>query len=163
MSKKMKISNQLLCKLATNSIVSIRKILFIICAGGAFKQVLSSIGFQTVLVELIGCFDLSPIMVAWGSAAFLRFILGSATVAVTAAAGITSGILSSYAIPLEIMTLATTTGSIFASHVNDPGFWIFKEYMHLSLADAIKIRTTYTCILSFMGLILVLLINEIFF
>lgn len=163
MTERMMINGQLLRQLFGNSISSIWKILFVICAGGTFKQVLSTIGFQSVLVEFIGYFDLSPIIVAWGSAAFLRFVLGSATVAVTAAAGITAGILSSYPIPLEIMALATTTGSIFASHVNDPGFWVFKEYMHLSLPDAIKIRTTYTCILSFMGLILVLLINRIFF
>ena len=54
------------------------------------------------------------------------------------------------------MVLATTSGSVFASHVNDPGFWMFKEYFNLPLAEALKVRTTYTCILGILGLLGVL-------
>jgi Gnt-I system high-affinity gluconate transporter len=50
------------------------------------------------------------------------------------------------------MVLAVTCGSIAASHVNDPGFWLFKQYLNLSVLDAIKIRTTYTSALALLGL-----------
>src|SRR5699024_12716779 len=60
---------------------------------------------------------------------------------------------------LEMMVLAVTTGSIAFSHVNDPGFWLFKEYFNLSVAQTIKVRTTYTTALSVLGLIGVYILN----
>lgn len=50
------------------------------------------------------------------------------------------------------MVLAVSCGSIAFSHVNDPGFWMFKEYFNLSVIDAIKVRTTYTTVLAILGL-----------
>ncbi|MGW2083445.1 GntT/GntP/DsdX family permease, partial [Streptomyces sp. NPDC001939] len=52
----------------------------------------------------------------------------------------------------EIMVLAVSCGSIAFSHVNDPGFWLFKEYFNLSVIEAIKVRTTYTTVLAVLGL-----------
>ncbi|OAH11148.1 high-affinity gluconate transporter [Streptomyces jeddahensis] len=52
----------------------------------------------------------------------------------------------------ELMVLAVSCGSIAFSHVNDPGFWMFKEYFNLSVIDAIKARTTYTTTLAVLGL-----------
>ena len=48
--------------------------------------------------------------------------------------------------------LATACGSIAFSHVNDPGFWLFKEYFNLEVTDALKIRTSYTTVLAILGL-----------
>jgi Gnt-I system high-affinity gluconate transporter len=62
---------------------------------------------------------------------------------------------------MELMTLAVTCGSIAFSHVTDPGFWMFKEYLNLSVPEAIKIRTTYTTALAIIGLIGVLLLNMV--
>lgn len=95
--------------------------------------------------------SLSPVVLAWLSAALLRVALGSATVAVVthgrgpaAAAG--SGVHHP-----EIMVLAISCGSIAFSHVNDPGFWRRKEYFNLSVIDAIKARTAYSTVLSVLG------------
>jgi Gnt-I system high-affinity gluconate transporter len=52
----------------------------------------------------------------------------------------------------EMMVLAVACGSIACSHVNDPGFWLFKEYFNLSVIEAIKVRTTYTTVLAVLGL-----------
>ena len=52
----------------------------------------------------------------------------------------------------ELMVLAVSCGSIAFSHVNDPGFWLFKEYFNLSVIEAIKVRTTYTTVLAVLGL-----------
>jgi Gnt-I system high-affinity gluconate transporter len=59
----------------------------------------------------------------------------------------------------ELMVLATACGSIAFSHVNDPGFWMFKEYFNLSVSDAIKVRTTYTTTLAVLGIIGVLILS----
>jgi len=75
------------------------------------------------------------------------------------AAGIVLPLVHSSGTTPELMVLAVTCGSIAASHVNDPGFWLFKQYLNLSVLDAIKIRTTYTSALALLGLGGVLLMN----
>ena len=61
----------------------------------------------------------------------------------------------------ELMVLAVSCGSIAVSHVNDPGFWLFKEYFNLSVIEAIKVRTTYTTALSLLGIGGLLLMNMV--
>ena len=113
------------------------------------------------IAELTTGLDLSPIILSWGVAALVRTAVGSATVAITTAAGIVLPIVQASGISPELMVLATSSGSIFASHVNDPGFWMFKEYFNIPVAQAIKVRTTYTCILSVLGLIGVLALHAV--
>mgnify|MGYP002852495617 CR=1 FL=1 len=138
---------------------SVAMIILTIGAGGAFKQIIVDTGLGNYIAARMLELDLSPLISAWALAALIRFAVGSATVAITIAAGIMLSVVQNANIQPEIMVLATSTGSIFASHVNDPGFWLFKEYFNLSLTDALKIRTTYTCILSVLGLAGVILIN----
>jgi Gnt-I system high-affinity gluconate transporter len=59
------------------------------------------------------------------------------------------------------MVLAVACGSIAFSHVNDPGFWLFKEYFNLSVIEAIKVRTSYTTVLAILGLGGVLIAEQI--
>ncbi|MFI6356334.1 hypothetical protein ACIBJF_27535 [Streptomyces sp. NPDC050743] len=82
----------------------------------------------------------------------LRVALGSATVAVVTASGVGLPLLAGSGVHPEIKVLAISCGSIAFSHVNDPGLWMFKEYFNLSVIDAIKARTTYTTVLSVLGL-----------
>ncbi|ADK15870.1 MULTISPECIES: gluconate:H+ symporter [Clostridium] len=146
-------------KSMSESVKAIAMIILIIGAGGAFKQVLVDSGVGNTIVSITKGLNFSPIVLAWFIAAILRTALGSATVAVTAAAGLVMPLAASSGVNTSLMVLAVTTGSIFASHVNDPGFWMYKEYFGLSVADAIKTRTSYTCILSVIGLIGVLILN----
>jgi len=142
------------------SIKAIAMILLVIGAGGAFKQVIVDAGVGKSITELTSGLAVSPIVLAWGIAAVMRIAVGSATVAITTASGIVLPIVLASGISPELMVLATSSGSIFASHVNDPGFWMFKEYFNIPVAQAIKIRTTYTCILSVIGLIGVLILHQ---
>lgn len=144
-----------------NSIKSIAMIILVIGAGGAFKQIIVDAGVGKDIAEMTSGMNLSPIILSWGVAALVRTAVGSATVAITTAAGIALPIVQASGISPELMVLATSSGSIFASHVNDPGFWMFKEYFNIPVAQAIKVRTTYSCILSVMGLIGVLVLNEL--
>lgn len=136
----------------SSSIKSIAMIIFIIGAGGAFKQVLQAGGISDYIIGLTGGWDVSPIILAWAIAALMRIALGSASVAVVAAAGIAQPLVAAGAVSPELMVLATACGSVIASHLNDPGFWMFKEFLGLSVKDTLKVRTTYTTVLAVLGL-----------
>lgn len=127
-------------------------ILLVIGAGGAFKNVLVQGGISDYIKDVTGGWSISPIILAWLIAVILRVALGSATVAVVTASGVVLPLLAGSGTHPEMMVLAVSCGSIAFSHVNDPGFWLFKEYFNLSVVDAIKVRTTYTTVLAVLGL-----------
>ncbi|MFC8349714.1 gluconate:H+ symporter [Streptomyces sp. NPDC057280] len=131
---------------------SMAMILLVIGAGGAYKQVLVDGGIAGYIKDFTEGWDISPIILAWLIAAILRVALGSATVAVVTAAGVVAPLVAGSGVHPELMVLAVSCGSIAFSHVNDPGFWMFKEYFNLSVLDAIKTRTTYTTVLAVLGL-----------
>ncbi|HIW90861.1 MAG TPA: gluconate:H+ symporter [Candidatus Corynebacterium avicola] len=134
-------------------------IIMVIGAGGAFAEVLTAAGIADYIAELTQSWSMNPIILVWVIAAFMRLALGSATVAVLTAAGIAAPLAAASGVPPEIMVLATSCGSIAFSHVNDPGFWLFKEYFNLSVIEAIKTRTSYTTVLGLLGLGGTLLVN----
>lgn len=146
-------------KSCSDSVKPMAIIILVIGAGGAFKQILVDSGVSEYIQTLTQGWSISPIILAWLIAVIMRTALGSATVAVMTAAGIVSPFIEGSSISMEIMVLAVTCGSIAFSHVNDPGFWLFKEYFNLSLGQAVKVRTTYTTALSILGLIGVYLLN----
>jgi len=149
-------------KTLNTSVKAIAMIIMVIGAGGAFKQVIVDAGVGKAIISITSGLNLSPLILAWIIAALIRVAVGSATVAVTMAAGIVLPLVAVSGVAPEIMVLAVTSGSIFASHVNDPGFWMFKEYFNLPVGTALKVRTTYTCMLSVIGLIGVLILNMVF-
>ncbi|WP_129660132.1 gluconate:H+ symporter [Rothia uropygialis] len=136
-------------------------IIMVIAAGGAFKEVLVSTGIAQYIADMTSGWPVHPIILVWLTAVILRVALGSASVAVTTAAGIAAPLVASSGVSPELMVLATACGSIAVSHVNDPGFWMFKEYFNLSVVQTLKARTTYTTVLSVLGLGGVLLMNLI--
>jgi len=138
---------------------SIAMIILIIAAGGAFKQILVDSGVgETVKILTVGL-NLSPLLLAWLITAALRITLGSATVAALTASGIVLPLIGSNA-PPELMVLAVGAGSLMLSHVNDTGFWMFKEYFNLSLKETFKTWTIMESIVSVAGLAGVLFINH---
>lgn len=148
-------------KQLTTAVGSIAMILLIIASGGAFKQVLLDSGIGIEISSLMSNISLSPLMLAWLMAAVLRLALGSATVAAITAAGIVLPMISSTNVRPELMVLATTSGSLMFSHINDIGFWMFKEYFNVSISSTFAIWTVMETIVAVMGLIGVLLLNLI--
>lgn len=136
----------------TSAAQAMAMILLVIGAGGAFKQVLVEGGISDYIKDTAQGWPISPIVLAWLIAVILRVALGSATVAVVTASGVVLPLLSGSGVHAEVMVLAVSCGSIAFSHLNDPGFWMFKEYFNLSVVDAIKARTTYTTVLAILGL-----------
>ncbi|MDR2348573.1 MAG: gluconate:H+ symporter [Bifidobacteriaceae bacterium] len=141
-----------LIRVTGGAVKSIALIVFIIGAGGAFKQVLQDAGVSGYVGEAVSGWSLSPLILGWILAVAMRIALGSASVAVVAAAGIALPLVQAGGVSPELMVLAVASGSVAASHLNDPGFWMFKEFLGLSVTETLKVRTTYTSVLSVLGL-----------
>jgi len=142
------------------SVKPICMILLVIGAGGGFKQVIVDSGVANVIKVMSQGLSMSPILLAWCIAAGIRLSVGSATVSVITASGIILPLIADCGVSPEIMVLATACGSAFTSHVNDAGFWMFKEYFNLSVIDALKTRSVYTTLLGILGLIGCLALKE---
>jgi gluconate transporter len=143
----------------STSIASIAMIMLIIGGGGAFKQVLVDSGVGNYITNLVDSFHLSPLVLAWGIAAFLRVCLGSATVSAITTAGIVLPVIGATGVSPELMVLSTGAGSLMFSHVNDPGFWMFKEYFSLSIPQTLATWSIMETIVSVVGLLGVLALN----
>ncbi|QCR23179.1 gluconate:H+ symporter [Pontibacter sp. SGAir0037] len=150
-----------LMKSTTDSVTSISMILLIIGAGGALKQVLVDSGVGNFITGLIEGTTLSPLFIAWLITALLRVCLGSATVAAITGAGIALPMLASTGVNPELMVLSIGAGSLMFSHVNDPGFWMFKEYFNLTIPQTILTWSLMETIVSVLGLIGVLLLEPV--
>jgi Gnt-I system high-affinity gluconate transporter len=135
-----------------DAIVGVAVILLIITAGGVFKQILVDSGTATYITSFSSQWDINPLLFAWLITALLRVAIGSATVAGITAAGIVSPLLATGTVSPELLVLAVGTGSVFGSHVNDSGFWIFKEFFNLSLKQTFLSWTVMETLISILGL-----------
>ena len=143
----------------TTAISNIGMMLLIIGGGGAFKQVLIDGGVGNYVAELFKGTSLSPILLAWIIASILRISLGSATVAALTTVGLVIPMLGQSDVNLALVVLATGAGSLIASHVNDAGFWMFKEYFGLSMKETFATWTLLETIVSVAGLGFTLLLS----
>ncbi|MCX2718186.1 gluconate:H+ symporter [Lentiprolixibacter aurantiacus] len=144
-----------------NSISGITMVLLIIAGAGALKQVLVESGVSEYIADLLRGSTLSPLFLAWLIATVLRVCVGSATVAGLTAAGIVAPLVNAPGVSAELMVLAIGSGSLMLSHVNDGGFWLFKEYFSLSVKDTLRSWTIMETTVGVMGLIGVLILNTI--
>ncbi|HMI19514.1 MAG TPA: gluconate:H+ symporter [Sphingomonas sp.] len=141
------------------AIRDIAAILLIIGGAGALKQVLVDSGTDAQLAAMLGGLPIPPLLLGWLLAFAIRIALGSATVAgLTAASLIRPLVLAGHANP-NLMVLAVGAGSLMCSHVNDSGFWMFKEYFGLSLRDTFRSWTAMETIVGTFGLGFVLLLS----
>jgi gluconate transporter len=146
-------------KWLNDAISGIAVILLIITAGGVFKQVLQDSGTDKYIASFSSKWEMPPLIFGWAVTALLRVAIGSATVAGITAAGIVAPLVASGAVSPELMVLAVGTGSVFGSHVNDSGFWMFKEFFNLSLKQTFLSWTVMETTISVLGLLGVLLLN----
>jgi gluconate transporter len=135
-------------------------IFLIVGAGGAFKQVLTDSGIGKDIAALASGFGFPPLILAWLVATIVRVSIGSATVAGLMAAGIVFPLVKDDpSVSKELIALSIGAGSLMFSHVNDSGFWIFKEYFGLSLTDTFKTWTVMETIVGVVGLVMVLVMS----
>lgn len=144
-----------------DAIKDIALILLIIGASGSFKQVLTDSGVSSQIAAQLQSLNLPPLILGWLIAAIIRISLGSATIAGLTAAGIMAPLMIQTHADPNLMVLAIGAGSLSFSHVNDSGFWMFKEYFNLSIKDTIRSWSVMETIISVVGLAGVLIINVI--
>ena len=142
-----------------SAITGITMVLLIIAGSGALKQVLIDSGVSSYIGGILEQSSIPPLVLAWLIATVIRVCVGSATVAGLTAAGIVLPLVQGTGVSPELMVLAIGSGSLMLSHVNDSGFWLFKEYFNLSVNDTLKSWTVMETTVGVMGLIGVLVIN----
>lgn len=144
-----------------DAIKDIALILLIIGGSGAFKEVLTVSGVSGQIAgQLQQSLHLQPLILGWLIAAIIRISLGSATVAGLTAAGIVAPLVLAGQVNPNLMVLSIGAGSLAFSHVNDSGFWLFKEYFNLSIKDTFKSWSAMESIVSLIGLVGVLVLNQ---
>lgn len=142
------------------AVKDIALILLIIAGAGALKQIFVDSGVSEQIAQGLKNIPLNPLLLGWFIALIIRVCLGSATVAGLTAAGIIAPlVLSTPSINPNLMVLAIGAGSLMCSHVNDSGFWMYKEYFNLSLKDTFKSWTAMETIVGIVGIIGVLLLD----
>jgi len=137
----------------------IAPILLIIAGAGALKQVLVESGVSAELGAQLQSLPVQPLVLGWLVATVIRICLGSATVAGVTAGGIVAPLVHSSGVDPNLMVLAIGAGSLMCSHVNDSGFWMFKEYFGLSLKDTFRSWTLMETLVGVFGLLFVLLLS----
>jgi Gnt-I system high-affinity gluconate transporter len=135
-----------------HSIGSITMVILIIAGAGGFKQVLVDSGVSSDIANLLTQTDMSPLLLAWLIAALLRVCIGSATVAGLTTAGILVPLATGGTVNKELLVLAIGAGSLMLSHINDSGFWMYKEYFNLSVKDTFRTWTVMETLVSTIGL-----------
>ncbi|MDN4525811.1 GntP family permease [Fictibacillus fluitans] len=150
----------MLRKFSEDSLLPVGSIILIIGAGGGFKQVLIDSGVGDTIGQMSENLSLSPLVLAFLIAGLIRIATGSATVALTTAAGIVSPIIEHMSgVNLELLVIATGAGSLMFSHVNDAGFWMVKEYLGLTVNETFKTWTVLETLLSFVAFAGALILN----
>ncbi|MGE9314186.1 gluconate:H+ symporter [Niabella sp. CJ426] len=142
-----------------NAVSAIAAIILITAAGGALKQVLIESGTAEAITGYFKDSTLPPLLLGWMVATVLRIAIGSATVAGLTAAGIVQPLVVAMHVNPQLMVLSIGAGSLMCSHVNDTGFWMFKEYLGLSLKDTFKSWTLMESVIGLAGLGGVLLLD----
>ena len=143
----------------TEAVKDVAMILLILAGAGGLKEVLTVCGISNEIVGILHTMQVNPLLAAWSIAAIIRVALGSSTVAGLTTAGIVAPMIASTGANPNLMVLVTGAGSLMFSHVNDPGFWMFKEYFNMSFKDTLNTWSLMETIVSVMGLICVLVLN----
>lgn len=134
-------------------------ITLLVGAGGGLNRILVEAGIAKEIVALSSDMALTPLAMGWLVAALMRIATGSATVAMSTAAGIVApiAIAAGYPHP-ELLVIATGAGSLILSHVNDGGFWLIKEYFNMTVTQTLKTWTVLETLISIVAFALVSLL-----
>lgn len=145
-----------------DAVKEIAVILLIVAGAGALKEVFADSGVSKEIAVVLQDWPIHPLVLGWMMAAIIRVCLGSATVAGLTAAGIILPLTSRMHVDPNLMVLSIGAGSLFFSHVNDSGFWMFKEYFNLSIRETIRSWSLMESIVSVTGLAGVMVLNAFF-
>lgn len=147
-------------KIYGTAVSGITMVLLIIAGAGSLKQILIDSGVSEYIGNLLQITSMSPLVIGWLIATLIRFSVGSATVAGLTTAGIVLPLVQSSGVSPELMVLSIGAGSLMLSHVNDSGFWLFKEYFNLNVKETLSTWTVMETSIGISGLLGVLVLNQ---
>ncbi|MEV7377873.1 GntP family permease [Streptomyces lydicus] len=147
---------------STASLKPVGNIILVVGAGGIFGAVLKGSGVATALSDTFHNVGLPVIVLAYLLSLVLRVAQGSATVAIVTTAGIVVPLIEGQGMSqahLALVIMAISAGSIFASHVNDGGFWMVSKYFGITERDTLKSWTVLESVLSVAGFAVAALVS----
>ena len=144
-----------------DSVKDVAPLILTFAGAGAFKEVLQSMKIGDEVLAIAMNNSINPLILSWLIAAVLRIITGSSTVAGITTAGIILPVLSQTGVNPNLLALSIGAGSMVLSHVNDTGFWLFKEYYGVSVKNTLRSWTIMETILAVVGLLGVLILQYI--
>jgi len=143
-----------------DAIKEVAPLLLTFAGAGAFKEMLQSMQVGDALLASVHDSSLNPLVIAWGIAAILRIVTGSSTVAGITTAGLILPLLAQTGTNPNLLALSIGAGSMVMSHVNDTGFWLYKEYFGVSIKNTLRSWTIMETILAVVGLLGTLLLEK---
>lgn len=143
----------------SGAIKGVAMIIFIVGAGGAFKEIIIEGGVGDYIASMMQNTTISPLIMAWFITALIRIATGQGVVSAITAAGIVGPLIDTFDVSPVLMVLATAAGSNTITHVNDASFWLFKEYFNLSIKDTLKTWGLLLFTSSVVGLGVVLILD----
>ena len=154
-----------LMNITTRSFQTVGTIILLTGAGGVFKQVLVNTEIGVQVATTMSNFGIPIILFAFLSAAMVRIMQGSATVAMITAAGLVAPLLLNFdghIYDKACLVIAIASGASILSHVNDSGFWLVSQYLGINEKQTFRSWTVMTSILAFSGFLIVSLIYYLF-
>ena len=152
---------ELLRKLTSESFEPIANVLVILAAAGGLSGILRDSGAAQSTVALALGAQMPPLLLAWLMAAVIRVAMGSSTVAMAVASAVLAPMAAHLGVRPELLVLATGTGSLILSHVNDPGFWLIQSFFKLELKETLSTWTVLETVLSVAGLGMTLALSAV--
>lgn len=143
-----------------DAIKDIAMILLVMGGAGALKQVFVDSNINRELASSLANLAIHPLVLAWLISAAIRVCLGSATIAGLTTAGIIAPLIIQSNVDPSLVVLSIGSGSLMFSHVNDPAFWMFKEYLGLSFKDTVLSWSLMETIVAVVGLAGVMTLNQ---
>lgn len=135
-------------------------IFLVVGCGGGFSKVLLASGAGESVAQLAGQWNIPVIVISWVLAGLFRVATGSATVAITTAAGVLAPALKQIGNHDAVLAVvAMGAGSMILSHVNDGGFWLVKGYLDLTVEETFRIWTTLVTAISVLAFLFVLILH----
>lgn len=154
-----KISATRLANIYSDAVKDISMILLIMAGGGALKEIMIDSGVGLQIAKSFQNLNVNPLVLGWLIAAVIRVSIGSATVAGLTAAGIIAPMIGLTNANPNLMVLSVGAGSLMFSHVNDSGFWLYKEYFNLTIKQTLLSWSLMETIISICGLLGVLILQ----
>ncbi|MGB6691623.1 MAG: hypothetical protein WBE76_27615, partial [Terracidiphilus sp.] len=152
---------ELLRQLVAEAFEPIANVLVILAAAGGLSGILRDSGAAQATVGLALGVHMPPLVLAWLLAAVVRVSMGSATVAMAVASGVLAPMAGHIGVRPELLVLATGTGSLFLSHVNDPGFWMVQAFFKMDLKRTLATWSMMEVVVSVAGLCTTLLLAAV--